>query len=172
MRALFVGWIMICAFTAWGSESLLSSCRALHFSPTVKENIERGIQRCSIAANDAVIRAYQGSFQARMAEFSINPYTKLSHFNDGRDLLESAVAEAPKNPEIRFVRLSVQLKAPGFLGYNDHIESDVAFVVGALQSGWLAADASFKVQVVDFLLEHAELDPSVRKKLTQLKRTP
>lgn len=160
------------ALSGWCSETLLSSCRDLHFSTSNKGKIELGIRECTAFQSDAVIRAYQGSFQARLAEFSINPYTKWSYFNEGRDLLEAAALEAPDNPEILFIRLSVQLKAPSFLGYNNDIKNDTRFVVSALQTGWLASEAAFRAKVIDFLLAYAEIDPSTQKKLLQIKRTP
>lgn len=45
---------------------------------------------------------------------------------------ETAVSEYPYNPEIRFLRLSVQQNAPGFLGYNDQIEMDRNFLMSHL----------------------------------------
>lgn len=158
--------------TGWCSETLLSACRELHFAASDKGKIESGIRECTQAPSDAVILAYQGSFQARLAEFSINPYTKWNCFSEGRDLLEAAVTSAPENPEIRFIRLSVQLKAPSFLGYTSDIKNDTRRVVNALHTGWLVSDRAFRTKVIDFLLANADIDASTQKKLTQIKHTP
>jgi hypothetical protein len=45
-----------------------------------------------------------------------------------RIYIELAIKNEPNNPEIRFIRLSIQKKAPKFLGYHSHIEADVLFL--------------------------------------------
>lgn len=169
MKLFLFGWMALVGLTAFGSEKVLSSCRDVHFSPTEKDKLELELLRSAEHSDDAVIRAYRGSFQARMAEFSYNPYTKWSCFNEGRDLIEAAVRQAPNNPEVRFIRLSVQLKAPSFLGYNSDIQSDLRTVTDALLNGWLADEQAFRNRVVDFLVQNGDLNPSIQQKIIPLK---
>ncbi|HYF68450.1 MAG TPA: hypothetical protein VD884_09945 [Ohtaekwangia sp.] len=72
--------------------------------------------------------AYLGGFQTIWANHTINPFSKLSTFNEGKRNIEKAVKNDPDNIEIRFVRLSVQKNAPSFLGYYDQIKEDEAFL--------------------------------------------
>ncbi len=78
---------------------------------------------------DAVHIAYLGAFQSIWAKHAINPLNKLGTFRKGKKNIEEAVKMAPNNVEIRFIRLSVQLNAPGFLGYNDNISEDKKFIL-------------------------------------------
>lgn len=169
MKLFLLGWLALVAGTDLGSETILSSCRDLHFAATEKVMLERGLLWSADHANDAVIRAYRGSFRARMAEFSYNPYTKWSCFNEGRDLIEAAVRQAPDNPEVCFIRLSVQLKAPSFLGYSGNIKDDLPYVVNALAGGWLSDEVMFRNQVINFLLENGELNTAMQQKIIPLK---
>ncbi|AWH85663.1 hypothetical protein HYN59_11335 [Flavobacterium album] len=78
---------------------------------------------------DAVSLAYLGAFRSIWAKHTPNPLSKLGTFRKGKKNIEAAVAAEPLNIEIRFVRLSVQLNAPGFLGYNDDIDEDKKFIM-------------------------------------------
>lgn len=57
-----------------------------------------------------------------------NPISKLKTFNEGKKNLESAIKKEPYNPEIRFIRLSIQKNIPSFLGYKENIENDTEFL--------------------------------------------
>lgn len=72
--------------------------------------------------------AYLGGFQTIWANHTLNPFSKLSTFNEGKRNIEKAVKNDQDNIEIRFVRLSVQKNAPSFLGYHDQIKEDEAFL--------------------------------------------
>lgn len=72
--------------------------------------------------------AYLGGVQTIWAKHVFNPISKINTFNEGKRNIERAVSLEPENAEIRFVRLSVQKNAPGFLGYSSHISEDIAFI--------------------------------------------
>lgn len=72
--------------------------------------------------------AYLGALETIWAKYVGNPFSKLSTFKKGKEKIEKAVKNAPNNPEIRYLRLSIQKKAPGILGYNDAIKTDELFL--------------------------------------------
>lgn len=72
--------------------------------------------------------SYLGAFQSIWAKHTINPIAKLKTFKRGKKNIENAVIREPNNVEIRFVRLSVQLNSPSFLGYKTDIEEDRKFI--------------------------------------------
>lgn len=78
--------------------------------------------------------AYLGAFQAIMANHVFSPLEKLSTFNQGRKNIDKAVQQSPLDPEIRFVRLSIQKNSPAFLGYNNQIDEDQAYLKGKIES--------------------------------------
>lgn len=83
---------------------------------------------------DALHIAYLGAFQAVWAKHTINPISKLSTFKKGKKNIELAVKSKPDDVEIRFVRLSVQLNCPSFLGYSSKINEDKKIVQSNIQS--------------------------------------
>ena len=65
--------------------------------------------------------AYKGLCQTMMAQHVFWPSSKISYFNKGKKIIDEAIAAAPDNYELRYIRLLVQLNAPAFLGYNKEI---------------------------------------------------
>jgi hypothetical protein len=78
--------------------------------------------------NDPVYIAYLGGLQMIWASHILNPFAKLNTFNEGKENIERAILKEPQNPELRFIRLSVQKKAPRFLGYTSMIKDDIEFI--------------------------------------------
>jgi len=119
--------------------------------------------------NDPVLLAYKGSARASSADCAFLPNTKLKRFNEGKKLINEAIKLDKSNAEIRFLRLSVQSKAPGFLGYNENISEDKSFVLKALNNNYyLWNDESFTRNVISFLQENIDLTDQESKLLQQL----
>lgn len=141
----------------------LRLCRSLYFAENTETNAESLMAHCSaLRADVPLTRAYLGAATARSAEHSYNPYTKYQRFNKGTTSLDQSVAQAPDNPEIRLLRLVIQLKAPSFLGYNSNIDKDRKLVLKALIDGWWTDDPEFQSNIANFLLQKAALDTSER----------
>lgn len=104
--------------------------------------------------SDAVTKAYIGTLESILADQQGNPFSKLSWFNKGKKKIEEAVNESPKNPEIRFLRLSVQANAPSFLFYNSNIEEDKKIVIDNLD---YFEKIGTKKEIISFLKTNVEL---------------
>lgn len=76
------------------------------------------------SSEDAFLIAYKGMSQLMICFHSYNPYTKFNYFLKGKESLEDAIRKDPSNIEYRFLRLSVQLNTPSFLGYASNIMED------------------------------------------------
>jgi hypothetical protein len=72
--------------------------------------------------------AYMGVSSAMQAEYASAPWNKLAHFNDGKKAIERAVAIDPANPEIRFLRFSVQSNIPALLMYSENMDEDLSLI--------------------------------------------
>jgi len=121
------------------------------------------------STNDPVLLAYKGSARASSADCAFLPNTKLKRFKEGKYLINEAIKLDKSNAEIRFLRLSVQSKAPGFLGYNENISEDKIIVLSALTNNYqLWNDQSFTHQVISFLQENVDLTDQESKLLQQL----
>ncbi|MFY0624669.1 MAG: hypothetical protein JXR07_00115 [Reichenbachiella sp.] len=89
-------------------------------------------------------QAYQGLSMTLMAEHVFSPLNKLSYFQDGKELIEKCIKENPNNPELRYIRLIVQLNAPYFLGYNDNIENDLKIFTTMIEQDLLQTNQMAK----------------------------
>lgn len=129
----------------------LDDCRELFFSPMTEENHETIIAKAKPdAGSNPLLKAYQGASTASLAEFGFNIAKKFTLFNQGKGLIDEAVGLDPYNAEIRLLRLTLQLEAPGFLNYNDHIEEDKKLVLSWI-NGNNAPKGSFLISVTEYL---------------------
>jgi len=106
---------------------------------TYRNNYMRSVEDKSICKNmideltkhqkKPIFKAYLGAYQTIWANHAVNPISKLNTFNKGKSNIEDAIKLDPKNIEIRFLRYSIQVKAPKFLGYHKQIETDRLFIL-------------------------------------------
>ncbi|WP_258104380.1 hypothetical protein [Marinoscillum sp. MHG1-6] len=101
----------------------------------------------------ALAMAYFATIEMIMADNAIAPWNKLSYFNRGSDRLNEAVEAAKENVEIRYLRFACQTKAPDFLGYDDYIEEDKAFLMQAFNE-MKDADLKQRVQRIMKISKH------------------
>lgn len=76
-----------------------------------------------------IYRAYLGAYQTIWANHVINPISKLNTFKKGKNNLELSIKNSPHNIEIKFLRYTIQKKAPKFLGYYENINNDRLFIL-------------------------------------------
>ncbi|MEP7080774.1 MAG: hypothetical protein ABI784_08590 [Ginsengibacter sp.] len=84
--------------------------------------------------NNPVLSGYRAGATMMMAKYVFSPFTKISYFRKGRDMLQRAVNADDQNIELRFLRFAVQTNLPFFLGYKDHIDADKIFILKGLSS--------------------------------------
>lgn len=102
-----------------------------------------------VGEEEPVLLAYKASGTMLMAKHVFSPFSKLSYFKKGKELLQKAVDAAPDNVEIRFLRFAIQDSTPGFLGYKDRLEEDKEFLLRELPN---VDDPALKQLVLPFLL--------------------
>lgn len=117
--------------------------------------------------NNAMTKAYKGLASCTSADFATWPTTKWKYFTEGKTLIESAIKSETSNPEIRYVRLMVQLNAPALVGYSDEISNDLAIFVKELPH--YSIDTSWKSTFIDNLKNSNELSTSQINTLKTLK---
>ena len=84
--------------------------------------------------SNAVLLAYQGASIAMQAKFETERKTKKTLFIEGVKNLEKAVQTAPKDVEIRLIRLIIQENTPKILKYKSNIEEDKKMIVSNYSS--------------------------------------
>lgn len=93
---------------------------------SVCERMIASLEKCKDSTPIAM--GYLGGYQTVYANHVSNPFSKLSTFRQGKQHIEAAIAHEPNNIELRFIRLSVQIHAPFFLGYHSNVHEDTDFI--------------------------------------------
>jgi hypothetical protein len=150
-------WALILLVLPTQESEALSKARKLFFEfeqpGCVSEKLFEMLQQT--AEKSDVLLAYQGAAEASSADCATFPFAKLKRFNQGKGKLEQAVKNDPFNAEIRFLRFSIQSKAPGFLNYTDAVDQDFDLIISSLadkNDQW--QEETFKNNVIKFLLAY------------------
>lgn len=75
-----------------------------------------------------VFLGYTGAAKIILAKHTVNPYAKWNLFNEGKNILETAIKSDINNAELRYLRLTIQMNAPHFLGYKSNVNTDKEFL--------------------------------------------
>ena len=113
-------------------------------------------------------QAYFGVATAMYAELVSNPADKLNYFSNGKELIEKAIANDYWNEELRFLRYSVQDKAPWMLQYHDKLEEDSYYIYLSLSTGKINKSKAFWKIVIQFMIQSKNLSDDLRSKYGQL----
>ena len=100
-------------------------------------------------AADPEVTAYLGSARTLLAGETWNPITRVRGVAEGARLLDAAVAAAPDNVTIRFVRADTSLRLPAFFNRVHHARGDLERVLALVGDPRLSparlAEAHFKL---------------------------
>ena len=142
-------------------------CRTAFHNAIGKESaLNQFISQYKAEKEDLTV-AYVGIATSMMAEHASFPNKKYAYFNDGKKRIEQAVKSAPNNPEIRYLRLLVQLKAPYFVYYDDEIPEDLALFEQKILS--YSVSSTWKHKMIDNLIITGELSSAQERSLKSLK---
>ncbi|HOI32293.1 MAG: hypothetical protein PHG67_02250 [Bacteroidales bacterium] len=139
---------------------LLNEARKLYFRldqpGCVSEKLFEILQQNT--KKTAVLLAYEGAAEASSASCAVFPLNKLKRFNQGKQKIELALKLDSLNSEIRFIRFSIQSRAPAFLGYHDDIEKDLAFLMNKFtQDQTLFEDDLLRGNIIRFLIQSSQI---------------
>jgi len=112
---------------------------------------------------DPLTQAYVAYFTALKARHVVNPYEKMRFVRSFDQAIKKAVALAPDNLEIRFLRFSVQEQLPTFLGYSKEIEVDKKMILQQIQLQREDVPANFKKDMIAVLLNSKTLSTAEKK---------
>ncbi|WP_201978756.1 hypothetical protein [Hymenobacter rubidus] len=82
---------------------------------------------------DALVLGYKAASEAIRAR-DASMFNKLTYVQDAARTFEQAVSLDPHNPEIRFLRFSVESNLPAFLGLSKHVDEDKELLLNAALS--------------------------------------
>ena len=117
---------------------------------------------------DALVLGYKAAAEAIRAR-DASMFNKLSYVQDAARTFEQAVGLDPKNPEIRFLRFSVESNLPAFLGLSKHVDEDKELLLNAAlshpKSGF---DADAFRTVRSFLVDRGHVSDEQAQRLGKL----
>lgn len=119
-------------------------------------------------AQDALVLGYKAAAQAIRAR-DASMFNKLTYVQDAARTFAQAVALAPENAEIRFLRFSVESNLPAFLGLSTHVDEDKAFLLSsALAYPRSGLDAESFRTVRSFLVAHGHVSTADAARLGEV----
>ena len=117
---------------------------------------------------DALVLGYKAASEAIRAR-DASMFNKLTYVQDAAKTFEQAVGLAPQNPEIRFLRFSVESNLPAFLGLSKHVEEDKEMLLNAaLTHPKSGLDAEAFRTVRSFLVSRGHVSDEQVQRLNQV----
>lgn len=101
--------------------------------------------------NNPLLFGYRGGATMIMAKHAFNPFSKLSYFKKGKNILESAIQADNTNIELRFLRYTIQTSVPSFLNYGGEKKADKLFLSKSIPD---LKDQELKKIINAYLLKH------------------
>lgn len=105
----------------------------------------------------ATLLAYKAAAIAIMAKHYTLPTSKIKAVKKAVPIFEKAISLAPKNSEIRFLRFSVEMNIPKFLGMKDHLEEDKLQFINNFSA---ISDLDLKLKLRAFAIQYMNLSPA------------
>lgn len=84
--------------------------------------------------------AYQAAGLALQARDSWNPLEKLSLIRKASHRFAEAIEKDANNVEIRFLRFSIESNTPSILGFNEHVDEDIAWIIDNIEQPEVPSD--------------------------------
>jgi hypothetical protein len=113
---------------------------------------------------EPVVLAYKGASEAIRAKYAGNPMAKLNHLKAAHRFFEQAVASDRTNPEIRFIRYSVESNTPKILNMRQNLQTDKKIIIdNILRYPKSDLDAETYKIARSFLLADDDVSPEEKK---------
>jgi len=117
---------------------------------------------------DALVLGYKAASEAIRAR-DASMFNKLTYVQDAARTFEQAVSLDPQNPEIRFLRFSVESNLPAFLGLSKHVDEDKEMLLNAaLSHPKSGLDAESFRTVRSFLVARGHVSDEQAQRLNQV----
>src|SRR5690554_6753955 len=164
MKKLLSTSLLILFFAALAYGIDINEVRGLYKKAVIDEKANETMLSIlsSVDEKSPLLLGYKASGTMMMANYVINPLSKLSYFNRGKRMLESAIAADTKSLELRFLRFMVQVNSPSFLGYINNVESDKRYILDNMVN---MTDMKSKEFVSAILKDSKHLNPAEKTRL-------
>lgn len=118
---------------------------------------------------NALVLGYKAASEAIRAR-DASMFNKMTYVQDAARTFEQAVGLDPQNPEIRFLRFSVESNLPAFLGLSKHVDEDKELLLSAtLGHPNSGLDAEAFRTVRNFLVGRGHVSDEQAQRLNKVK---
>ena len=120
--------------------------------------------------NDALLIGYKGAAYALKAKHGANPLGKLKNVKKAQTFFAAAVSAAPQNPEVRFLRYSVEAQTPARLNLSKHLTEDKDLLIKGLKHMPGSGFTQYTARIArDYLLQYCTCSDEEKEFLKGLK---
>jgi hypothetical protein len=116
-----------------------------------------------------VSQTYIGALTALKAKYSFWPHQKLSHAKKGLSIMEAGIKKSSSNIEALFIYGSTCHYLPFFFNKGDEAQKTFVKIADLLPEKFHNYDSEMILNVVDFLLEKAELGPKNQENIQSIR---
>jgi hypothetical protein len=120
-----------------------------------KDKCEALIKLCK-ESNTVETKGYLAAAKMVSSKYLVNPFVIIKVFNEGKTLLETLINENPESVELRYLRYTIQVNTPAFVGYNKNKKEDRAFIIQFMQT---STDADLKNHILYYLKDTDDVLP-------------
>ncbi|MDQ3290031.1 MAG: hypothetical protein M3Q05_01955 [Bacteroidota bacterium] len=82
--------------------------------------------------NDVLIQGFQAGIEGVGAKYASGLYAKIRHVRNSAKAFEEVVKKDPNNPEIRFLRYTIEYHVPRYLLMSGHLHDDKKVIFSSL----------------------------------------
>ncbi|WP_338732113.1 hypothetical protein [Mangrovimonas cancribranchiae] len=149
MRLLLLSFLCLVTTQNFDLSQIRNQYKEAANDSTKVEAFYNSLQSVSKKDNVALV-AYKGAAIALKARKAKTIREKKDGFIEGVSLIEYTIEKEPNAIEPRFIRLGIQENAPKILGYNNHIDSDKAFLLKQFKH---IRASNLKSHIKDYILQ-------------------
>lgn len=156
MRIVIVIFFLASKFSFGQTTNIEKELKRLYYNAIENEDSTELLLSKTSSINESsasILLGYKAMANLLSAKFAWLPTSKLSYFNEGKALLESAIKKDPSNVELIFFRFSTQIESPSILGYKGMIDKDRIFLIENFK---LEEDPMVRKIMKDFLIQKGE----------------
>jgi hypothetical protein len=120
--------------------------------------------------HEGKILAFKAASEAVMAKYTWSPYNKLQHLKKSSAIFDQAVKIDAEDPEIRFLRYTVEYYVPRYLNMSNNVPEDKRIVLDSILNYPKSGLGEEPCRIMrDFLLTANHLNEAEKQQLRNVK---
>ncbi|WP_192821378.1 hypothetical protein [Rufibacter sp. LB8] len=172
--ALLFTLCLVVAPTTWQATDPYAHQKLLNFYQTASKDEKIAEQFHSLMhkyqGKDPLKMGYKAVSNAIMAKHTWSPYSKLKYLKQSSQIFDQAVALDNTDPEVRFLRYSIENYIPRYLNMSSHLEEDKRVFMAAILKHPRSGMPSESVKIMrEFLLRKELLTAQEKEQVEKLK---